>query len=152
MACQIGFGQGYSSGTLFQPLLGLPTPSMAVEHSRSRRFCAAGVDDMFYETGVGETAERTSWWSNTSWRQATLGYFFSHRFRPILSRCRWWTSFCILPFSSCWLEDIDLATISICVAVKNALQSGDVEDAIAEINRLNPTIWCFGFLTMNAYM
>ncbi|RWW32259.1 hypothetical protein GW17_00003074 [Ensete ventricosum] len=44
-----------------------------------------------------------------------------------------------------WIEsgtrpDIDLATITDRMAVKKALQSGNVEDAIEKVNDLNPTV------------
>lgn len=39
-----------------------------------------------------------------------------------------------------WLADIDLATITDRMAVKKALQSGNVEDAIEKVNDLNPTV------------
>ena len=47
---------------------------------------------------------------------------------------------CGLVFLMKGSADIDLATITDRMAVKKALQSGNVEDAIEKVNDLNPTV------------
>lgn len=39
--------------------------------------------------------------------------------------------------------EIDLATITDRMAVKKAVQNGNVEDAIEKVNDLNPEVQCF---------
>lgn len=46
------------------------------------------------------------------------------------------------------IADIDLATISDRMAVKKAVQSGNVEDAIEKVNDLNPEVVIKIFLYM----
>ena len=41
-----------------------------------------------------------------------------------------------------YTADIDLATITDRMAVKKAVQSGNVEDAIEKVNDLNPEVGC----------
>lgn len=52
-------------------------------------------------------------------------------------------SICACPYGS--TADIDLATITDRMAVKKAVQSGNVEDAIEKVNDLNPEV-SFPFL------
>ena len=45
-------------------------------------------------------------------------------------------------FPYCGIADIDLATITDRMAVKKAVQCGNVEDAIEKVNDLNPEVGC----------
>ncbi|KAF4356242.1 hypothetical protein G4B88_002854 [Cannabis sativa] len=49
-----------------------------------------------------------------------------------------WNGFCVSPYEE--IADIDLATITDRMAVKKAVQCGNVEDAIEKVNDLNPEI------------
>lgn len=47
---------------------------------------------------------------------------------------------CVFPYEC--VADIDLATITDRMAVKKAVQCGNVEDAIEKVNDLNPEVRC----------
>lgn len=51
---------------------------------------------------------------------------------------------CVFPYEC--VADIDLATITDRMAVKKAVQCGNVEDAIEKVNDLNPEVRCHFFL------
>lgn len=51
-----------------------------------------------------------------------------------------------------WIADIDLATITDRMAVKKAVQAGNVEDAIEKVNDLNPEVWLLFFPFQTAVM
>lgn len=56
---------------------------------------------------------------------------------------------CVIPYEC--VADIDLATITDRMAVKKAVQCGNVEDAIEKVNDLNPEVRChffYSFLAM----
>lgn len=46
----------------------------------------------------------------------------------------------LICFPYVWLADIDLTTITDRMAVKKAVQSGNVEEAIEKVNDLNPEV------------
>ncbi|KAJ8480086.1 hypothetical protein OPV22_023813 [Ensete ventricosum] len=98
---------------------GIPFSFMAC----SIRFGQAGVDDMFYETGVGETAERTS--SNTS-GCLILGLWIGDEAFHVSSNC--WKTLNILESNIRMPTNINLQI----VVSQKVLIWGSLEDVLLD--------------------